>query len=217
MRRSRCRGVEPEHEGPGDQCDGDDRNASVNVNGDFTFFGNDIAYGAVNAYNAASNTQQVVTVLRSTNSDLLAQGTFQFSQNTKTTLFLCGQEGSSGNPPSIIAIPDNAPNPSSGDFKIRVLHGSIRAGGNVDIYALAPAQNINAASPLSISPSSYGAASSFVEIAAGTPIVIKVTPAGQKAPILASFSVTPTSGDLDTVFLFDSGTSVAGSLLIGSN
>jgi hypothetical protein len=192
-------------------------NATVNVNGDFTFFGNDIAYGAVNAYNPASNTQQIVTVLRSTNSDLLAQGTFQFNQNTKTTLFLSGQEGSSGNPPSIIAVADNTSNPSTGDFKIRVLHGSILAGGSVDIYVLTPSQNINAASPLSNSPSAYGAASAFVELAAGTPIVIKITPTGQKAPVLATFSVTPTNGDLDTVFLYDSGTSVAGSLLVGSN
>ncbi len=192
-------------------------NATVNVNGDFTFFGNDIAYGAVNTYNPASNTQQIVTVLRSTNSDLLAEGTFQFNQNTKTTLFLSGQEGSGSNPPSIIAVSDNTSNPSAGDFRIRVLHGSIQAGGSVDIYVLTPSQNINAASPLSNSPASYGGASAFVELAAGTPIAIKITPTGQKAPILATFSVTPTSGDLDTVFLSDSGTSVSGTLLVGSN
>lgn len=186
-------------------------NSPVNVNGDFTFFGNGIVFGQVTNYGSASNQQMQVSVVRSGNGVQLAEGTFTFAPNTKTTLLLTGSEGNSTNfVPTITALTDNTSHPANGDFKVRIINASQIANGPVDLYLLPDQAALNTASPV-ISGVDYGTASNYVEALVNTgsnpaPFVVAIVPTGQKAPLIAPFfNYIPVNGEVDTIFLHDNG------------
>lgn len=188
-------------------------NVGVDVNGDFNFFANDLGFDTLTSYGAASNNlQQVVVVQHGTSTVVVPAQTFQFAQNTKTTLLLTGTEGNGSFPPTIVAVSDDTAAPSANDWKLRLIQTSQLTGGAVDVYVLPPAGNINTASPVR-SNIDFAQVSSFVEMTVNGAQVIKIVPAGQKAPILFSINLTPATGDIRTLLLKDSGANIAGVLL----
>lgn len=109
---------------------------------------------------------------------------------------------------------DDTP-PQSGDFKIRVVHGSTLAG-SVDVYVTAPGANINnPASPVApvLKAFTFGTVTPYLQVPAGA-YRIRVTPTGNPAVVAidtGSAGLAVAAGGIYTAVALDPDPNAVGS------
>ena len=110
---------------------------------------------------------------------------------------------------------DNTP-PKSGDFKIRVVHGSTLAG-SVDVFVTDPGANINnPASPVApvLKAFTFGTVTPYLQVPAGT-YRIRVTPTGNPAVVAidtGKAGLAIPAGGIYTAVALDPDPNAAGSM-----
>ncbi|MGZ8399296.1 MAG: DUF4397 domain-containing protein [Gemmatimonadales bacterium] len=100
-----------------------------------------------------------------------------------------------------IVVEDDLSAPSSGNVKVRAVHGAPSAPA-VDIYVTAPGADLAAATP-TLTNVPFGAASDYLEVPAGD-YQVRVTPAGLKVVVIDSGSLTLAAGQVRTAIAVDS-------------
>ena len=161
-----------------------------------------IGFGQTPSYQkVSSGSRKVAIFLTGTTTNPVFSGTISFSGST--TLI-------TENPFSSIALApytdDTTTIPSSGDFRIRIIHASPTAG-NVDVYLVSPPQSIQGLSPqftnLSFSTSGTGSATTYTSLAAGNYEIV-MTQAGTQNPIAGlDQQYTFTAGQVRTILMLD--------------
>ena len=125
---------------------------------------------------------------------------------TKTQSFLKGGYYTVVNlnpPPGILllVLTDNDSAPTSGNFKLRVVHSSPSAG-SVDVYVTAPGGSVVGATPL-LSNLQFGQVTqTYFQLAPGT-YEVQVTPHGNPSSVVITKTFTPTAGNIYTAFTLD--------------
>jgi hypothetical protein len=100
-----------------------------------------------------------------------------------------------------IVVEDDRSAPSSGNVKVRAVHGAPSAPA-VDIYVTAPGADLAAATPV-LTGVSFGAASDYLSVPAGD-YQVRITPAGSKTVVIDSGSLTLAAGQVRTAIAVDS-------------
>jgi hypothetical protein len=100
-----------------------------------------------------------------------------------------------------IVLEDDRSAPSSGNVKVRAVHGAPSAPA-VDIYVTAPGADI-AGATATLSNVPFGAASDYLSVPAGD-YQVRITPAGSKTVVIDSGSLTLTAGQVRTAIAVDS-------------
>jgi hypothetical protein len=100
-----------------------------------------------------------------------------------------------------IVLEDDRSAPSSGNVKVRAVHGAPSAPA-VDIYVTAPGADIVAATPV-LTGVPFGAASDYLSVPAGD-YQVRITPAGSKTVVIDSGSLTLAAGQVRTAIAVDS-------------
>lgn len=113
----------------------------------------------------------------------LINSTVSFSSGKQYTVIATGFV----NPPpagtiAAVTLTDDNSAPTSGNFKLRVVHAAPSGPANVDVYIVAPGTDISSMSP-TISSLAYGQASSYQSMAPTSNQVI-FTMAGDKTPVI---------------------------------
>lgn len=99
-----------------------------------------------------------------------------------------------------ILLTDNNQAPTSGNVKVRIVHGAPSAPA-VDVYVTAPGADLATATP-TLTNVSFGVASGYLSVPAGS-YQIRVTPTGTKTVVIDSGSVPLASGQIRTVIATD--------------
>ena len=99
-----------------------------------------------------------------------------------------------------IVLEDDNSAPSSGNIKVRIVHGAPSAPA-VDVYITAPGADINTATP-ALEDVPFQAFSDYIEAPAGS-YQIRVTPAGTKTVVIDSGTVPLAAGQIRTVVARD--------------
>jgi hypothetical protein len=99
-----------------------------------------------------------------------------------------------------VALTDDNTPPTSGNVKVRIVHGAPSAGP-VDVYVTAPGDDLAAATP-TLSAVPFKAASDYLSVPAGS-YEIRVTVAGTKTVAIDSGTVALTAGQIRTVVALD--------------
>lgn len=100
-----------------------------------------------------------------------------------------------------IVVEDDRAAPSSGNVKVRAVHGAPSAPA-VDIYITAPGADLQEAAP-ALTNVPFGAASDYLSVPAGD-YQVRVTPAGSKTVVIDSGSLTLAAGQVRTAIAVDS-------------
>lgn len=99
-----------------------------------------------------------------------------------------------------ILLTDDNEAPSSGNVKVRIVHGAPSAPA-VDVYVTAPGADLATATP-TLTNVSFGVASGYLSVPAGN-YQVRVTPTGTKDVVIDSGSVALASGQIRTVIATD--------------
>jgi hypothetical protein len=100
-----------------------------------------------------------------------------------------------------IVLEDDRSAPSSGNVKVRAVHGAPSAPA-VDIYVTAPGADLQAATPV-LTSVPFGAASDYLTVPAGD-YQVRVTPAGSKTVVIDSGALSLAAGQVRTAVAVDS-------------
>jgi Domain of unknown function (DUF4397) len=100
-----------------------------------------------------------------------------------------------------IVVEDDRSAPSSGNVKVRAVHGAPSAPA-VDIYITAPGADLEGTTP-ALTNVPFGAASDYLTAPAGD-YQVRVTPAGSKTVVIDSGSLTLAAGQVRTAIAVDS-------------
>ena len=100
-----------------------------------------------------------------------------------------------------IVLEDDRTAPSTGNIKVRAVHGAPGAPA-VDIYVTAPGADIATATP-ALTNVPFGAASDYLEVPAGS-YQVRVTPAGSKTVVIDSGALSLAAGQVRTAIAVDS-------------
>jgi len=153
-----------------------------------------LAYGAVSpatGYTTIAAGSRKVEMSTTGTTDDLINSTIDFASGRQYTLVATGfvtpvtpPGNTSFNIAAVLLTDDNSA-PSSGNFKVRILHAAPYDGvtaDNLDVYIVPPGKDISGLAP-NISNLIYGQASPYQSVAAASNQVI-VTAAGTKTPTI---------------------------------
>jgi hypothetical protein len=155
-----------------------------------------VALGATSGYSEFSSGTRDVKVRSATNSAVLVDKSLTFSSGSNATLVIYGKRNSIGT----LLLTDDTTSPSSGTFKIRAAGLSPDAGA-VDLY-VASSGDISALPP-TLSAVSYAAATDYVEVSAGSYLLIFAT-SGTKDIVFQSSAMALAAGGEFTATVFPS-------------
>lgn len=99
-----------------------------------------------------------------------------------------------------ILLTDDNQAPTSGNVKVRIVHGAPSAPA-VDVYVTAPGADLATATP-TLTNVSFGVASGYLSVPAGN-YQIRVTPTGTKDVVIDSGAVALAAGQIRTVIATD--------------
>jgi len=99
-----------------------------------------------------------------------------------------------------LVLEDDRSAPSSGNVKVRAVHGAASAPA-VDIYVTAPGADLQAATP-ALTNVPFGAASDYLTVPASD-YQVRVTPAGSKTVVIDSGTLTLAAGQVRTAIAVD--------------
>jgi len=99
-----------------------------------------------------------------------------------------------------LVLEDDRSAPSSGNVKVRAVHGAPSAPA-VDIYVTAPGADLQAATP-ALTNVPFGAASDYLTVPAGE-YQVRVTPAGSKTVVIDSGTLPLAAGQVRTAIAVD--------------
>jgi len=162
----------------------------------------DVAYGAAGAagqYKTLEAGAPVMRVFSAATNTELTFGTFFADANDRYTTALVRN----GQGYTIVGLRDTAATPAAGMTKLRGVHLSLLADGNVDVYVTAPGADIAAVAP-TVPGLQLRGATRYLELAAGAHQV-RITGSGNKTVILDTGAIDLADGKIRTVFALDPG------------
>lgn len=101
----------------------------------------------------------------------------------------------------LVVLTDNDSPPTSGDFKLRLMHASPSAGA-VDVYLTAPGGSVVGTTPV-LSNFQFGQVTqTYFDIAPGS-YEVQVTPHGNPSSVVITKAFSPSAGSIYTAFALD--------------
>ena len=182
---------------------------NVDVKAGKTFIAQNLAFGSASPYvkaNAGADTINVYAAGSDSTAVLSASTTT--TKNAVLTVFALGQLA---NIKGVVKVedPTDAATPTSGNAKLRAVHGSFLAG-TVDVYVTAPGTKLTSSVTPTVPNFTFGSVTSYLSVPAGS-YQVQITPAGEQTPVLINVpSVALSAGQLYTAIAVDP-TAAAGS------
>jgi hypothetical protein len=152
-----------------------------------------VAFGSTTGYSNFDSGTRTVTLRAAGTQNTLLTKTLGFASGVSQTLVVYGPRASL----SAQVVIDDATDPASGNFKVRVI-GLSADIGPVDVYLTT---SDIAAVPAAITNVVYGSATSFVELPSGT-FPFSFASAGTKQPLFRSGALNFAAGSINTLLVF---------------
>jgi hypothetical protein len=169
-------------------------NVDVSVDGKVVL--SNVPYGTASAYLPIKSGSRKVDVAPTGTTTNVIDVTSGFKDKAAYTILAANLVASI----EPVALTDDNTPPTSGNVKVRIVHGAPSAGP-VDVYVTAPGDDLAAATP-TLSAVTFKAASDYLSVPAGS-YEIRVTVAGTKTVAIDSGTVALTAGQIRTVVALD--------------